>query len=467
MGAIMDNSEIFVGLDIGTSSIKVVVAEAVTGKVNVIGVGSQRSEGVSRGVIVDIDKASESIKAAISKAEQQANLKIEDVVINIPSSMLKIEPCQSMIAVGTQSREITEDDVRQVMTAAMVQNLQGQSEVVTLKPLKFSVDGFSNIRDPRGMIGVRLEMNGILYTAPRNIVYNLQSAVKKAGLNISHEVVAPVALSNIALSEGERNFGSIIIEMGAGQTSASVIHDKSLKMTEVDYEGGNHITHDISVVLNTNVENASHYKIYYGNADSNLVSDNEVFPAEIVGKNEPENVSTKYLSEIIEARLEQIFSRLKTKLEESNALDLPGGIIITGGVAATPGIDSLASRIFQVNTKVYIPQQVGMRYPAFSIGLGDVYYAAMLSDIDKIANSIVTGNSIDLGGNQAAKEPTNTQGLMGRFTNKKDSPQPKSTKETNNPAVDRQKPEVNNQSVDNKTKKTGNAVKGFWNKFFD
>ncbi|MGR3741966.1 cell division protein FtsA [Companilactobacillus sp. DQM5] len=459
----MNNSEIFVGLDIGTSSIKVIVAESVAGKVNIIGVGSQRSEGVSRGVIVDIDKASDSIKNAIKKAEKQANLKIDEVIVNIPSGQLEISSCQGMIAVGTQSKEITEKDVRQVMSAAMLQNSQSQNEIVTLKPLKFSVDGFNNIRDPRGMIGVRLEMSGILYTVPRGIVHNIQMAVKKAGLSISHEVVAPVALSNIALSEGEKNFGSIIIEMGAGQTSASVIHDKSLKFIDTDYEGGNHITHDISVVLNTNVENASHYKIYYGNADSTLVSQTETFPAEIVGKSSTENISLSYLSEIIEARIEQIFNRLKKKLVETNALDLPGGIIITGGVAATPGIDSLAKRIFGIQAKVYTPEQVGMRYPSFSIGLGNVYYAAMLSDIDKIANSIVSGSMSNL---QSTNNQSNgNSGIMGRFSRNEESLPQENTRSYSN--RNDNKDNQNKVQTKEKVKNAGEAVKGFWNKFFD
>lgn len=461
----MNNSEIFVGLDIGTSSIKVIVAEAVAGKVNVIGVGSERSEGVSRGVIVDIDKASESIKNAINKAEKQSNLQINDVIINVPSSMLEIAPCQGMIAVGTQSKEITEADVKQVMAAAMVQNLNGEREVVSLKPLKFNVDGFINIRDPRGMIGVRLEMSGIIYTAPKNIIHNAQMAVKKAGLNISHEVVTPVALSNIALSEGERNFGSVIVDMGAGQTTASVIHDKNLKMSEVDFEGGNHITHDISVVLNTTVENASHYKLYYGNADSNIASQSEGFQAEIVGKNEPENISNEYLAQIIEARVEQIFNRLKAKLDEKNALDLPGGVTITGGVAATPGIETLAKRIFGVQTKIFTPEQMGMRYPSFSLGLGLVYYAAMLSDIERIANNIVVGddNAALTHSNMNTSEPKqDNRGFMDRFSRNNESTDSYDDKNDTDDYEDKKI-----DSTKEKTKNAGDAVKGFWNKFFD
>lgn len=462
----MGNSEIFVGLDIGTSAIKVIVAESISGNVNVIGVGSERSEGVSRGVIVDIDKATESIKRAVKKAETQANLKIKDVVISIPANMLEITPCQGMIGIGAESKEITENDVRQVMAAAMVQNLQGEREVVSLRPAKFTVDGFTNIRDPRGMIGIRLEMNGVLYTAPKTIVHNAQTAVRKAGLNISHEVVTPLALGNVTLTDGERNFGAIIIDMGAGQTSVSVMHDNNLKLNEIDYEGGNHITHDISVVLNTTIENASHYKIYYGNTDSSSVNPNDVFMAEIVGKKEPENISLSYLSEIIEARVEQIFERLKQKLELTNAFDLPGGIVITGGVAATPGIKEIAERIFNTQVKIFTPEQMGMRYPSFSVGLGLVKYAAMLTDTERIADKVVNGiTSSDektINSLNDTEKNEKSDGFMKRFTQQKSI---KSNKENDFDDIEEDIEELDDPK--DTAKKSGGTVKDFWNRFFD
>jgi len=336
----MDNSEFFVGLDIGTNSIKVVVAESSDDRLSIVGVGSERSQGVSRGVIVDIDKAASAIKRALKKSETQANISIRDVVVGISANMLQIEKCQGMIAVGSQSKEIAENDVRQVMSAAMVQNLPSEREVVSLIPKQFSVDGFNNIRDPRGMIGVRLEMTGIIYTAPKTIVHNTKKAIQKAGLNIIHKVISPMALSQVVLNDGESDFGAVIIDMGAGQTTASVVHDHNLKLSTVDFEGGDYVTHDISVVLNTTVENANQLKLYYGNASSAKSATDDNISVEVVGKSEPTMISEEYLAEIIEARLEQIFTRLQAPLEDAGALSLPGGIVLTGGVAATPNIEN-------------------------------------------------------------------------------------------------------------------------------
>lgn len=446
----MDNSEFFVGLDIGTNSIKVVVAESSGDKVSVVGVGSERSEGVNRGVIVDIDKAAGAIKKAVKKAETQANITIRDVVVAIFANMLQIEKCQGMIAVGTESKEINENDVRQVMAAAMVQNLPSEREVVSLIPKQFSVDGFNNIRDPRGMIGVRLEMKGLIYTAPKTIVHNTKKAIQQAGLNITHKVISPMALSQVVLDDGESDFGAVIIDMGAGQTTASVVHDHNLKLSTVDFEGGDYVTHDISVVLNTTIENASQLKLYYGNADANDASTDETISVDVVGKNEPEAISEEYLAEIIEARLEQIFTRLKDPLEDAGALSLPGGIVLTGGVAATPNVEKLARKIFDVKVKSYIPSQMGMRYPSYSLGLGLVTYASRLNDIGVIADNVVNGAAISLK-NSNPQQAVQQQTKRPEPTPVQSDPEPKKK-------VQEPKPEKG---------KRMNKVKDFWSKFFD
>ena len=450
----MDNSEFFVGLDIGTNSIKVVVAEASDEKLSVVGVGSERSEGVSRGVIVDIDKAAGAIKRAVKKAETQANITIKEVIVGISANMLQIKKCQGMIAVGTQSKEITENDVRQVMAAAMIQNLPSEREVVSLIPKQFSVDGFNNIRDPRGMIGVRLEMKGIIYTAPKTIVHNTKKAIQKAGLHIVHKVITPMALSQVALNDGESDFGAIIVDMGAGQSTASVVHDHNLKLSTVDFEGGDYVTHDISVVLNTTVENAAQLKLYYGTANSANADTDDTISVDVVGQSEPETISEEYLSEIIEARLQQIFARLKGPLEDAGALSLPGGIVLTGGVAATSGIEELAKQVFGVKVRSYVPAQMGMRYPSYALGLGLVTYTSNLNEIGIIADNVVNGAAINQIDSVARSnvQPQNDPDESHQATEKKKDSQPKKKAST------KKKPEKGARM---------DRVKNFWSKFFD
>lgn len=389
----MGNSGIYVGLDVGTTSIKVVVAENVKGQFNVIGVGSERSEGLSRGVIVDIDKAVLSIQRAIHQAEEKANVEISEVIVGIPATMLQIEPVQGMVKVGDQAKEISSDDVRDVAAAALVRNLPPEREIINLVPDEFIVDGFDGIKDPRGMLGVRLELHGILFTAPRTIIHNTEKCVEKARLHIKAFAINPLALAQLALTNGEREFGTILIDLGGGQSTASVIHDDKLKFTTVDQEGGEYITRDISVVLNTSFDNAEKIKRDYGVAISSEASESESFPVKVVGQDNPKNISEKYLSEIIEARLTQIFNRLNHSLQMVNAMELPGGIIMSGGVTALPGIVDLAQNIFQKNVKLYVPNEMGLRHPSFSQALSLIKYASNLTDIDKILASALPINA--------------------------------------------------------------------------
>lgn len=383
----MGNAGIYVGLDIGTTSIKVIVSEYVNGQLNVIGIGNERSVGLNRGIVVDIDKAVVSVQKAIKQAEEKANIQINEVHVGIPANLLQIIPCNGMIAVSDESKEITNEDVVNVASAALVQNLPPERDIIDIIADEFVVDGFDGIKDPRGMIGVRLEMHGSVYTGPKTIIHNLKKCVENAGLTIRETIVNPLALASVAMSDGERDFGTVLIDLGGGQTTASVIHDHKLKFTYVDQEGGDFVTKDISVVLNTSVENAEKLKRNYGFANSDLASEDDIFPVDVVGQSEPLNISEKYLSEIIEARISQILDKIKNALDATKALDLPGGVILTGGLAALPGIAELASEILQVQVKTYVPDQMGLRYPSFAQALGLINYAVRQDEVTLLLKS--------------------------------------------------------------------------------
>lgn len=381
----MKNQGIYVSLDIGTTSIKVVVAEYIRGQLNIIGVGNEKSEGLSRGVIVDIDETVDSIKKAVKQAEQKSNVAIKDVIVGIPSNQISIEPCHGMIAVSSENREITDVDVYNVISAAKVRSVAPEREIISVIPEEFIVDGFDGIKDPRGMIGVRLELYASMITGPKTIVHNIKRCIDKAGLHIDEMVIQPLAISQVAMDQGEREFGTILIDMGGGQTSASVMHDNQLKFSYVDQEGGELVSKDISVVLNTSFENAERIKREYGYAIAEAVSDNEYFPVETIGKKDPVKVDEHYLAEIIEARVMQIFETIKKALDKVEALKLPGGIVLTGGAASLGGVLDLAQETFGVPVKLYIPEQMGMRNPIFSTSMGLIQYAASLDEVHRIA----------------------------------------------------------------------------------
>ncbi|WP_220750940.1 cell division protein FtsA [Apilactobacillus xinyiensis] len=381
------NLRTYVSLDIGTTSIKVIVAEKIRDQINVLGIGNQKSEGVSKGIIVDIDRAASAIRKAIIQAEEKSGTKISDVIVGLPSNKLKIENCNGIVAISEQSREINDLDVRKVAGSAITKNIPPEREIVDILPDEFIVDGFNGIKDPRGMVGVRLEMRARMITGPKTLIYNTKKAVIKAGLKVKAAVISSLAQGKTILDDGEQDFGSILIELGGGQSTASVIHDHKLKFSTIDNEGGEFITKDISVVLNTSLESAERIKRDYGKADASKASEEAEFPVNIVGHSKPIRVSEKYLSEIIQARLEQILDNIYSSLNNVSALDLPGGIILTGGVAALPDIASLIANKFNTNVRLYFPNQMGLRNPSFSTPLSLIIYCANMSETQIIVRS--------------------------------------------------------------------------------
>ncbi|AYW48197.1 cell division protein FtsA [Tetragenococcus osmophilus] len=392
----MAKTGMYVGLDIGTTSVKVVVAEYVEGQMNIIGVGNAKSEGIDRGIVIDIDKTVQAIQRAVTQAEEKAGIQIRNVCVGLPANLLEVENCQGMIAVNNESKEITDEDVRNVASAALVRSIPPERQMITILPQDFTVDGFEGIKDPRGMIGVRLEINGVVFTGPKTIIHNVRKCVEEAGLFIDEMVITPLALTSSILSDGEQDFGTTVIDIGGGQTTAAVMHNKQLKFTYVDQEGGEYITRDISTVLNTSFNNAEALKINYGDAYPDRTSSSEEFPVDVIGQSEPVNVDERYLSEIIEARIEQIFMKAKEALDDIEALELPGGIVLSGGAASLPGVVELAQEIFGVNVKLHVPNHMGLRNPVFTNVISILEYAAELGDVYQLAKSAVTGEPVQI-----------------------------------------------------------------------
>ncbi|MGQ4244446.1 cell division protein FtsA [Enterococcus casseliflavus] len=387
----MAKTGMYVGLDIGTTSVKVVVAEYVDSQMNIIGVGNAKSEGINRGIIVDIDKTVQAIQRAVRQAEEKAGIQIRSVSVGVPANLLEVENCQGMIAVNSESKEITDEDVRNVASAALVRSTPPERQIIAILPQEFTVDGFEGIKDPRGMIGVRLEMFGVVYTGPKTIIHNIRKCVEKSGLIVNEVVITPLALTESILSDGEKDFGTIVIDIGGGQTTTAAMHDKQLKFTHVNQEGGEFVTKDISTVLNTSFNNAEALKINYGDAYPERTSASEEFPVDVIGKSEPVKIGERYLSEIIEARMEQIFTKSKEVLDEIDGLDLPGGVILTGGAASLPGVVDLAQEVFETNVKLYVPNHMGLRNPVFTNVISIVDYSANLSEVYQLAKSAITG----------------------------------------------------------------------------
>ena len=387
----MTRNGFFTGLDIGTSSIKVLVAELVNGEVNGIGVSNAKSKGVNDGIIVDIEAAATAIKSAISQAEEKAGISIKSVNVGLPANLLQVEPTQGMIPVTSDTKEITDQDVENVVKSALTKSMTPDREVITFIPEEFVVDGFQGIRDPRGMMGVRLEMRGILYTGPRTILHNLRKTVERVGVQVDNVIISPLAMVNTVLNEGEREFGATVIDMGGGQTTVATIRNQELQYTNVNQEGGDYVTKDISKVLRTSKKIAEGLKLNYGEAYPPLAS-KETFQVEVIGEVEPVEVTEEYLAEIISARLKHIFEQIKQDLERRHLLDLPGGIVLIGGNALLPGVVELAQEVFGVRVKLFVPNQVGIRNPAFAHVISLSEFAGSLTEVNILAQRAIRGD---------------------------------------------------------------------------
>ena len=439
----MTRNGFFTGLDIGTSSIKVLVAELVDGEVNVIGVSNAKSKGVKDGIIVDIEAAATAIKSAISQAEEKAGISIKSVNVGLPANLLQVEPTQGMIPVTSDTKEITDQDVENVVKSALTKSMTPDREVITFVPEEFVVDGFQGIRDPRGMMGVRLEMRGLLYTGPRTILHNLRKTVERVGVQVDNVIISPLAIVNSVLNEGEREFGATVIDMGGGQTSVATIRNQELQYTNVYQEGGDYVTKDISKVLKTSKKIAEGLKLNYGEAYPQLAS-KETFQVEVIGEVEPVEVTEEYLAQIISARLKHIFEQIKQELERRHLLDLPGGIALIGGNAILPGIVELAQEVLGVRVKLYVPNQVGIRNPAFAHVISLSEFAGSLTEINVLAQRAIRGDQvlrqqpIDFRTSSQEKPAASQRSVFG--TTSTESAEPTYTADSTTPNQSEEKP---------------------------
>lgn len=370
----MNNSEIYVSLDIGTSNVKVIIGEITKDSLNIIGVGSEASEGIKKGSIVDIDETVRSIKGAIERAERMVGLKIQSVIVGVTGNHVQLEPCHGVVAVSSENREIGDEDIIRVIDAAQVVPMPPEREIIDVIPHQFIVDGLEEINDPRGMIGVRLEMEGVMITGSKTLLHNLLRCVEKAGLEVADICLQPLATASIALSKDEKNLGVAMVDIGGGSMTVSVFEDGVLQMTKVLPVGGNHITKDISVGLRTATEDAENIKKKHGHAFIDHASEDETFKVSRIGSSAVEEFHQVELAHIIEPRLAEMFEMARDCLEKEGYRDLPGGYVLTGGTAAMPGVLELAQDVLRQNVRVAVPDYIGVREPQYTTAVGLIQF---------------------------------------------------------------------------------------------
>ncbi|WP_407268055.1 cell division protein FtsA [Radiobacillus sp. PE A8.2] len=383
----MNNNEILVSLDIGTSKIKVIIGEVLQDSLNIIGVGTAKSNGMKKGAIVDIDQTVQSIKTAVEQAERMVDMQIERVVVGINGNHIQLQPCHGVVAVSSEDKEIGNDDIRRVIDAAQVVSIPPEREIIDVIPKQFIVDGLDEINDPRGMIGVRLEMEGTIITSSKTFLHNILKCINKANIQVQDICLQPLATGSIALSKDEKNLGVALIDVGGGSTTVSVFADDHLIATSVIPLGGDNITKDLSIGLRTSSEEAEDVKVNHGHAFYEDALEEETFDVAVIGSNKKETFNQLQISDMIEARLEEIYAFAEREISKMGYNELAGGYVLTGGTISMPGALELAQDVFRTNIRIAIPDYIGVREPQYTSGVGILKFA--------YRNAKIQGKDID------------------------------------------------------------------------
>ena len=354
----MYHEQIIIGLDIGTNTIKTIVGQKrkKEEKPLIIGLGIAESLGIRKGVVVDIEETVKAINLSVEKAEQSSGIPIERVYASIGGDHILSQISRGVVAVSRADREISQEDVSRAIEAAQTLSLSSNREIIHIIPINFSIDGQEQIKDPIGMIGVRLEVNALIIHGLVPFIKNISKCISEAGLEINDLVFSPLSASEAVLSFRQRELGVVVIDIGAGTTGISVFEEGNVIYCASIPMGANHITNDIAIGLRTSVNVAEKIKRDFGSAVSSKISKKENINFGKIEDFEKGAVSRRYLSEIVEARLSEIFSLVDGELKKINRSRLlPGGAVLTGGGAKSLIwrqilADILDSEIVTVNT---------------------------------------------------------------------------------------------------------------------
>jgi cell division protein FtsA len=372
--------DMVVGLDIGTTKICTVVGERVNGGINIIGLGSHPSKGLRRGVVVNIESTVESIRKAVDEASLMAGCDIRSVYAGIAGGHIKGINSHGVIAI--KNREITESDIKRVINAASAVVIPLDRRLLHVLPQEFIVDDQDGIKNPVGMLGVRLEGKVHIVTGAVTSAQNIIRCANRAGLTVHDVVLEQLGAGEAVLTSEEKDIGVALVDIGGGTTDLVIFSEGSIKHTAVLALAGNHITGDISLGLRTPNEEAEKLKKKYGCAMASMVSKEESIEVPSVGGRKNRVLSRQTLAEIIEARVEEILSLVHGEMIRSGYHSvLAGGVVLTGGTAILEGISELGEQIFNLPARKGGPIGVGgltdlVNSPIYSTGVGLVLYGA-------------------------------------------------------------------------------------------
>ena len=379
----MGRSNIVVALDVGTSKVRTIIAAkpAVNEtKPQIIGVGEANTAGMRKGLVIDIEEVVSSINESVEQAERMAGIPVEGAYISVGGGDVISQTSKGAIAVGRADGEVTRDDITRAINAAQAISIPNNREVFHVIPRKFSLDNQSDIKDPMGMTGVRLEADCLIIQGSSPHLKNISKCVYQAGINIEELVLSPLAAQMATLTKRQKELGVVLVNIGGGTTSVAVYEEGELLHIAIIPIGGNNITNDIAIGLRTSVEVAEEVKIKYGSCQPQEISKKDEVDLSKFDKNEENVVARLHVAEIIEARMEEIFKLVNKELK---AVDrdgmLPAGAVIVGGSSKIMGCIDLAKSVLKLPTQHGFPKEMTgivdkVDEPGFITALGLIYW---------------------------------------------------------------------------------------------
>jgi cell division protein FtsA len=405
----MSKKDIIVGIDIGSSNIRTVITQIFPEEEmpRIIGVGAVESAGIRKGIIVDLEETVRSISESASKAERNSGRTVEKAIVNLGGNHITSQDSKGVIAVGRADGEVTEDDIERVVSAAQAISIPANKEIIHVIPRSYSLDDQKGIKDPLGMNGVRLEVDAMIIEGSTPFVKNLVKCVEQARINLDSFVLSPLAAAKAVLSKRQKELGVVLVDIGGGTTSLAVFEENDLLHTAVLPVGGAHITNDIAIGLRTSIDVAEKVKLEYGNALPKEIGKKEDINLSAIDSNEEGIVSRHHVAEIVEARLEEIFSLVNKELKTIGREKLlPAGVVLTGGTAKLPGAVDLAKNTLALPAQAGFPLPLGglvdkVDDPSYATVVGLILWGLENSSFGRKnkgeGNRIVSGISSSVG----------------------------------------------------------------------
>src|SRR5210317_397165 len=374
MGSVQDK-QMIVGLDIGTSKVVAVVGEIdADGGLEVIGIGSHPSKGMKKGVVVNIESTVQSIQRAVEEAELMAGCQIHSVFVGIAGSHIRSLNSHGIVAI--KDREVYGLDLERVIDAAQAVAIPADQKVLHVLPQEYLIDNQGGIKEPMGMSGVRLEAKVHLVTCAVNAAQNIEKCIRRCGLDVEEIILEQLASSYSVLTEDERELGVCLVDVGGGTSDIVIFTEGSIRHTGVIPIAGDQVTNDIAMALRTPTQHAEEIKIKYACALTQLAGADETIKVPSVGDRPPRDLSRQALAEVVEPRYDELFTLIQAELRRSGFEDMiPAGIVLTGGTSKMEGVVELAEEIFHMPVRLGYPQTVSglvdvVRNPIHATGVG-------------------------------------------------------------------------------------------------